>query len=428
MHKITFICAVFPPEPEPAGVMASQLAAKLSADGHSVTMIVPVPNRPRGRIYEGFESRQNRTTTAPEGYRIVRCPHWLIGPTRRLIDRVMENLTFGISATWGAWRQGRPDVLIVETWPLFGVQCAALLARWWRIPFLYYVQDVYPEAAVHAGYLGADSWVARVLRAWDRRLCMQSAKVIAISPAMSSVLSTTRRLSSGHLAVISNWQDSAEFRMQTFSGAWREEQQIPSSAFVAMFAGTMGHVSGVECLVSVADILRDQRNILILCVGEGIHRTEMEEKAAALHLYNIRFLPFQPRERLVEMQQSANVMLLTMNSNATDSSVPSKLISYMAAGRPVICAANSSTTVATVVREADAGLVIPPDDPAVIARTIKELAQDLPRVQKMGQRSRRYFETNFTLEIAYTHFAAVLNEIRGPALRGQVVTEEVVSN
>ena len=395
--KITFICAVFPPEPEPAGVMAHQLAAKLSADGHSVTMIVPVPNRPKGKVYEGFEGSANRRATASDGYKVVRCPHWLIGPTRRLINRVLENLTFGVSATWAAWRQGRPDVLIVETWPLFGVQCAALLARWWRIPFLYYVQDVYPEAAVHAGYLSADSWVAGALRAWDRKLCMQSAKVITISPAMSSILSTTRRLSFDHLAVIANWQDSAEFKMQTFSGRWREEQHIPSTAFVAMFAGTMGHVSGVECLVSVADILRDQPDILIICVGEGIRKAEMEEGAAALRLDNIRFLPNQTRERLVEMQQSANVMLLTMHPSATDSSVPSKLISYMAAGRAVICAANSSATVATVVRDANAGVVLPPDDPAAIARAIKDLAQDSPRNHEMGQKSRRYFEQNFTL-------------------------------
>ncbi len=411
MHKITFICAVFPPEPEPAGVMARQLAAKLSEDGHRVTMIVPVPSRPKGKIYEGFEGGANRIQTATEGYKIVRCAHWLVGPARRLINRVLENLTFGITATWAAWRQGRPDVLIVETWPLFGVQCAALLAGWWRIPFLYYVQDVYPEAAVHAGYLHADSWIARALRAWDRRLCLQSAKVITISPAMSAILSTTRGISSDHSVVISNWQDSAEFPAQTFRGTWREEQQIPSTTFVAMFAGTMGHVSGVECLVSVAELLRDQRDILIVCVGEGIRKAEMQKRAADLGLINICFLPFQPRERLVEMQQSANVMLLTTHPNSTDSSVPSKLISYMAAGRAVICAANSSTTVATVVREADAGVVLPPDSPSAIASTIKELAQSPTRVQRMGQFARAYFEQHMTFSRAYELFDELIVQV-----------------
>lgn len=427
MHKITFICAVFPPEPEPAGVMAHQLAAKLSADGHAVTMIVPVPNRPVGRIYKGFENGTNRQTTTSDGYKIIRCPHWLIGPSRLLINRVLENLTFGLSAAWATWRQGRPDVLIVETWPLFGVQCAAFLARWWRIPFLYYVQDVYPEAAIHAGYLSADGWIARVLRAWDGRLCKQSAKVIAISPAMASILST-RRLSSDHLAVIANWQDSAEFPPQSSCGTWREEQHIAPTSFIAMFAGTMGHVSGVECLVSVAELLSDQKNILILCIGEGVRKAEMQQRVAEMGLDNIRFLPFQPRERLAEMQRSADVMLLTMHPNATDSSVPSKLISYMAAGRAVLCAANSSTTVATVVREANAGIVLPTGAPVAIARAIRELAQDLPQTRMMGRESRRYFEKHFTLEIAYPRFTALIDEIRKQRQPGQIVPHEVVTN
>ncbi len=119
--KITFICAVFPPEPAPAGIMAQQLAKRLTEDGHTVTMIVPLPNRPGGRVYPGFKRRLLSRTVSDEGYTVVRCANWLIGARRRTINRILENATFGLSSMWAALRSGRPDLIIVETWPLFAM-------------------------------------------------------------------------------------------------------------------------------------------------------------------------------------------------------------------------------------------------------------------------------------------------------------------
>src|ERR1035437_3256927 len=142
--KLTFICAVFPPEPAPAGVMAHQLATRLAREGHDVTMVVPIPNRPEGVVYPGYEKRLRSRTVTKEGYTLVHCANWLIGKQRRNVNRILENITFGLSSTWAAWKEGRPDVIIIETWPLFAVQFVVSLARWWRVPYLNYVKDVYP--------------------------------------------------------------------------------------------------------------------------------------------------------------------------------------------------------------------------------------------------------------------------------------------
>jgi colanic acid biosynthesis glycosyl transferase WcaI len=409
--KITFVCAVFPPEPEPAGVMARQLAERLSSDGHSVSMIVPVPNRPGGRIYEGYQGNSGRFETASCGYAITRCSHWLIGRERQVLSRVLENVTFGITSAWAALRRGRPDVLVIETWPLFAVQCCALLAQWWNVPFVYYIQDVYPEALEQSNYLRSRSLAARILRRWDARLCRQSAKIVVISPSMFNLVKESRNLAAEKLTVISNWQDATEFSAQSIGATWRAEQGISPSTFVAMFAGTLGHVSGAEVLVEVADLLRQHRSTLILCVGDGVRKQGMLEKARVLGLDNIRFLPFQPRERVVEVQQSADVMLLTMQVQSSDTSVPSKLVSYMAAGRPVICAANSTTTVARIVAESGAGVVLPPQDAYAIARAILDLTGRAADVEQMGRRARAYFEENMTFDRAHAHVSAMLREI-----------------
>lgn len=407
--KITFICAVFPPEPAPAGVMAQQLARLLVQAGHSVTMVVPFPNRPDGKVYPGFGRRLLSRTVSEEGYTIVHCANWLIGTRRRMIDRLLENITFGISSTWAALREERPDLMIVETWPLFAMSFSWLLARGWKIRYLYYVQDAYPEAAEESGVIAAGGVLSWLLRKWDRVLCRNSASVITISEAMRDLLVTNRQLSPDCFTVLHNWVDDSMFQRLDGNGTWRTLKGIPEGSFVAAFAGTLGHVSGAEVLVDVADLLRGEQGILLLAIGEGIRKQFMVEEAADRKLDNIRFLPFQAPEHVPEVQAACNVALLTMQPNASNTSVPSKLITYLAASRPVICAARSDSAVARTVVDAKAGLVVPPGDARAIADAILTLRNDPSAAIHMGRNGRQYFNEHFTMGRAFETFSRILH-------------------
>jgi len=409
--KITFICAVFPPEPAPAGVMAHQLAKRLVRDGHSVTMVVPFPNRPEGELYPGIRRSLRSRTESADGYTIVHCANWLIGKRRRMRDRLLENITFGLSGTWAALREGRPDLIIIETWALFAVSFSALLARLWRVPYLYYVQDLFPEAAEQAGLLRPDGALARIFRSWDRSLCLHSASTIVISEKMRSLLAANRRLPLDVFSVVSNWVDESAFPVWKGESEWRRSLGIPDQTFVALFAGTLGHVSGAEILVEVAQILREHQDVLLLCVGEGVRKEVMVAEASRLKLTNIRFLPFQPSDRVPEVQSSCQAALLTMHPNHSDSSVPSKLISYLAASRPVICAAQADSTVGQVVRDSRAGIVVPPGDAHAIAKAILQLKCDPDLQAQMGFDARRHFENHFTLEQAHRRFGTLLESM-----------------
>ena len=410
--KISFICAVFPPEPEPAGIMAQQLARCLTSDGHNVTMVVPLPNRPHGKLFDGYRRNLLGCTVESDGYKIRRCANWLIGRNRRSVNRLLENITFGLSSTWSAWREGRPDVLIAETWPLFATQFVLLLAQWWRVPFLYYVQDVYPEAAERVGALKEGSAIARLCRLLDRHICLSSTKVIVISDSTRDLMAASRGLPASHFAVIPNWSDAREFTVQPIDNSWRREQCIPAQTFVAMYGGTLGLVSGVGILIDVARLLRDRPDVLIVCVGEGVEKAHMIDEARGLGLQNIRFLPFQPRDRVPEVQGAANVTLLTMQPGYSDASVPSKLISYMAAGRAVICAAPAHAAVSEIVVESGAGLVSEAGNSGALAQAIRHLAEHPSEAADMGRRARSYFEEHFTVDRAHQQFSKLLEVVK----------------
>ncbi len=413
-QRIMLICPNYPPEPAPSGVMAQQLARRITAAGHTVTAIVQFPSRPCGRIYPGYASRL-RSLEFDREVRVVRSGTWPIGPARRPLNRVLENLTFGLTAVFNAIREPKPHVLIIETWPLIAVQLALLLAWFWRVPSIYYIKDVYPEAAEELGFIQKGGLVARILRRWDRFLCLHSSKVVVISDTMRELI-ISRGVESDRVIIIRDWVDGAQFPVRPKGNPWRCRMRIPQSCFVAIFAGTIGLVSGADVLLETAEALQAEDGLLLLCVGEGPLKKTMTEKAARKGYANLRFEGFQPQELIADMHGTADVLLLTMRANRSDSSVPSKLISYLAAGRPIICSAQRHSAVAEIVRQAHAGIVVPPEDGKAIAGAILRLAHDPAEAKQMGANARRHFEEHFTSERAFRQFSdlfAGLLERRG---------------
>ncbi len=407
--KIMVVCPNFPPEPVAAGTMAEELAGRLTALGHTVTLLVQFPSRPKGELYPGY-SRRLRAVRTSGPLRVIRCGSWLVGSKRRHWNRIMENITFGLTSALNAFREERPDLLIVETWPLIAVQMLMLVARLWKTPCVYYVQDVYPEAAEELGVIRKTGWVASLLRMWDTRLCRSCAKVVAISESMRDLI-CARGVGVERVAVIPNWVDSDRFPQRPRWNEWRVRIGIPESRFVAMFAGNLGLVSGADILVEVAERLQGHSDLLILCVGEGAIKGKMTGDSSRGGLTNLRFEPFQPPESLADMHGAADALLLTLRDGESDSSVPSKFISYLAAGRPVICSADRKSSVANIVRAAQVGIVTPPRDAAAIADAILQLRDDPGRAMQMGQNGRRHFEAHFTLNRALGQFTELLQEL-----------------
>jgi len=165
----------------------------------------------------------------------------------------------------------------------------------------------------------------------------------------------------------------------------------------------------VDVLVEVADRLRSHADIRLVCVGEGLLKDGMLANARRRGLANLTFLPFQPRERVADMQSAADVMLLTSSQRMGASSVPSKLITYLAVGRPVICAVTFDSEIAALVRQYELGMVVAPEDPDAVAAAIVSLRGIGPQaLSVIGQRAREVALHRFSLEVAVGNFEALL--------------------
>jgi colanic acid biosynthesis glycosyl transferase WcaI len=229
---------------------------------------------------------------------------------------------------------------------------------------------------------------------------------------MKQLLCSTRHIPDNKVSVIGNWLDARLFPVLPRDNGWRREVGISDEEFLVLFAGTLGYVSGADVLVEVGRILEHHAAALLVCVGEGVLREKMEHSAAAAGLRNLRFLPFQPSERVAQMHAAADATVLPTQAGHSDASVPSKLITYLAAGRPVVCAADEGSTVAQIVREANTGVLAEPGNAESIASALLFLVDHATERKQMGENARRYFEKHYTLERAYPQFAVLLKETR----------------
>jgi colanic acid biosynthesis glycosyl transferase WcaI len=164
-------------------------------------------------------------------------------------------------------------------------------------------------------------------------------------------------------------------------------------------------------------------DVLFLFVGDGQVREECERAAREAALANVRFLPFQPRAELAEVQASADVSLVTLARGRGGTSVPSKVLGYMAAARPVLASVDAGCDTARTIESAGCGVVVPPGDAAALAATLEAMLADEPGRRRMGEAGRRAFERDFGAEAALRRYAEMLEEVGARGERGSAGAE-----
>lgn len=389
--NVVVICHVFPPEHAPAGVMVRELAEDLSARGHQVTILTGWPNHPDGVLFPGWQSRFRKTETYP-GYTVIRCGH-SIHPRQRMLWRLWYYFTFALSTFLNGLILGRADAVLCLSTPLFGSWSAWLLARCKGARFVYDIFDLHPESALNAGLI-RDGIACRLFRAMDALLCRASDAIATLSDGLKASI-CRRGIRPDKIRVIPFWIDSAKITPGDRDNPWRRKHGIAPDTFVALYAGTLGYISGAEVLIDVARELQSRPNILLLVVGTGVVKENMERLAADAGLTNLKFLPFQAQEDLPDVQATADVGLVTLLPNAGLTSIPSKILGYLAAGRAVLASVRETSDTAQMVQAGQCGLVVPCQNPHAIADAIVKLADNPETTAQLGRNGRRLAQAQY---------------------------------
>lgn len=408
--RVTIVSCVFPPEPVVSAQTSAHLARGLQERGHTVTVVTGFPNRPAGEVYPGYRRRLFQRSTEL-GLGMVRC-FATISRQSRFPSRILENVSFGITSSIAVLLRRRPDVIYMNTWPLLAGGMAMVAARLRRIPVVLSIQDVYPESLIAQRRLGADSRLARILRALDGWVARRAAALVPISQSFAELYQTTRGVPAERITVVPNWVDSRTIQANDPSGATvRAELGIPADVRLAAYGGSIGVAAGVESLIDAFQAARAKTATHLLIAGAGSQLPACRERAKDAHAH-ISFLSPWPAEQTSRLLSAADYLILPTAGEQSLSSVPSKLIAYMLAARPVVAVALPNSDLARIVEAAGCGWVVVPDQPqALVDRLNALVALPADELIRRGQAGREYALQHFVGETCLPRMIGALERV-----------------
>lgn len=387
--KIGLVCQYFPPEVAPIGVMLSELATDLGRAGHEVTVFTGYPNHPEGRLFDGFKRRfPGHTCRAREGYRIRR--NWIyINRSKKPFSRVLNYLSFALFAGVSC-AASRQDVYLLVSPPLSNV-VLGMFMRLVGLRYILNIQDIYPDAAVTAGMI-RNKLLIRALVGLESAGYHFAKHITVISAGFARNLQD-KGVPRSKISTIPNWIDLEEITPRSRINPFSTVHAL-SDKFTVLYSGTIGLVSGAEIVLDLAKLLASESDIVVMIVGEGVVKARLEAEARRQGLPNVRFAPFQPRSALGDVLASASVGLVTLKPGHGRNSVPSKILGYLAAERPVIASVDPDSDTWNFVDESRCGVCVCPGDASGLASAVRRLAADSELAGQLGRNGRRYLERN----------------------------------
>jgi glycosyltransferase involved in cell wall biosynthesis len=328
---------------------------------------------------------------------------------RSAFGRTLNYVSFSTAAAMAAYAIPRPDVIYVFIPPSTLGVSAWLIRSLRHAPFVCDVQDIWPDEAIMSGIL-REGAVASVLRGIERFVYSRASHLlVATDGARLNLLG--KGVAAEKVSVLPHWYpmgDSSE-GLTAFLARGRRELQAPDR-FVVTFAGNLGVLQGLSTVLEAAERLGSRKDIAFRFIGDGMDRRRLEDLAAKKGLDNVAVLDRRSPAEVAPLLAASDCLLVhAVPGPLQEIALPTKTLAYLAAGRPVIAAMGGAT--ATLIREADAGVITAPGDPAALADAIN-LLSITPRddLDAMGARGRRFVAERFAKGRIMDQLEAILEE------------------
>jgi colanic acid biosynthesis glycosyl transferase WcaI len=384
--KIVLVCPHFEPDVAPTGEVVTRITEELGRRGHEIDVYTSLPWYRNHRIEAGFEGRLIRREDTPWGC-ITRIHPFPTADKRRILRRGAAFVAFSaLVAALGA-RGGPADAVLAQSPPLTLGLAGYLSSRARKSPFVFNVQDVFPDVAVELGLLKNSKLIAAAARL--ERVTYGLADVVTVlSEGMRDNI--REKISDPNkVRVVPNFVDIEAMRPGPRNNSYRREFAL-TEKFVVMYSGNLGLSMPLEIMIDAAAALSYDDRIAFVINGAGVARNDLEKRARGLN--NVRFVDMQPMERVPEVFAAADVHVVALKRGLARSSVPSKTYKILAAGRPLLASVDEGSEVARIVQEEGAGLAVPPEDAEAFTKAVVRLADGADEARRMGAAGRAWVE------------------------------------
>ncbi len=376
--KILVVCQHYWPEPYPLPDICEELVRR----GHQVQVITDIPNYPLGRIYPGYKKRKNRNQVH-NGVNIHRT--FTIGRRNNIFFRLLNYLSFAISSLLYALRiKEEYDVVFAnQSSPVLMSVGALAYGKKHNVEVVLYCMDLWP-ASLAAGGIKDNSFIYRVFEHISKWIYCGADKILISSESFREYLESHFRIPPEKICYHPQYSDVI---CELVSSVKKETVDL-------MFAGNIGIAQSIPTILKAAKLLEDQKSIRWHIVGEGSQLDSCKKMATEMGLSNVTFHGRKDQTELPEYFAMADAFLLTMFSDSVVSlTLPRKAQAYMAAGKPIIGAADGEIPI--VIEKANCGFCAKAEDAEGLAEAVLKF-MEYPDKLQLGNNAKAYYERNFS--------------------------------
>jgi glycosyltransferase involved in cell wall biosynthesis len=402
---ILFITNYYPPEIAAAANLYEQLGYEFVRRGHEITVLTGMPRYNVSReIYNQYKAsgaiEKNGNIKAIR----ARVPYVARGRTLR---RGFEQFEIAGSFSRAGKRiQEKVDVALVCSPPLTLYRTAHKLSEKHSFPEVLGIQDVFPQNAIDLGIM-RNKYLIKFFERMERKAYnLVDAITVQSEGHLRFVEPKVNDKSKIH--ILQNWIDTNQIMPGSKKNAFSEKYKLEES-FVVSYAGTMGHSQDMDVIVSAANLMKKEK-IRFIIAGSGVQETQVRHKVNELNLKNLTLLPMLSYEEYKQLLDTSDISLVTLKTGVETPTVPSKIISIMASGKPVIASMNPEGDAPKLIVEADCGFVVG-GNAQDLADRIMDLFRNKEMRERLGINGRRYIEQELSVQIAADKLEKIFDSI-----------------
>ena len=310
----------------------------------------------------------------------------------------------------GAWRLARKllrlrkfDIILTFHNPPFVGLLGALLAKKYKIRFVYIPYDIHPDVLVATG------WRIPKLFVWvwgvvNRMVFKVAEKVVVLSEGMKNTLVHGKKVPAEKIEIIPLW-GKPELDATSSDNLIREELEVKDGELLLLYAGNMGILHPLDIIIEAAKRLQG-KSVKFLFIGDGAKRRYLMERVKNENIKQVSFLPFQPVGKFIQILASSDACLVTIGKGLENLALPSRIFTFMSAGKPIITIMNPEADVAKIIRENNCGWNVQTSDE--LAELILNLLKDPIELKQKGKQARKTYLNQFRRDKLIKQYAQLL--------------------
>lgn len=392
--RVLFLESYFKPEKTSGAHLAQDLRDALVDAGHTMQIFAPTPCRGISDEVRREYKKKRKETECGGAVSIYRYPMFKEG--RNSLLRAARYSLIEAALLWHGLTCKSADILPMGSTPPINGLMTTLIKKIRKIPFVYTVQDLFPDSLVSTGMTRRGSILWKI-GDWVSNLTYKNAEhIIVISESLKESL-VERGVPAEKVSVVYNWIDTEKTKpIERENNTLFDEYGLSRDKFYITYAGNLGNSQNVDLVVDCAEAFKDNADIFFVIFGEGSEKQRLEKRIIESGLENIKMLPMQNQDRVSEVYSLGDASFVMCKKGVGGGAFPSKAASIMATATPIIASFDLGSDLCKIIASEKVGLCIEPENTNEASEAVKKLYSDKLLREELSANARKLAETKFS--------------------------------